>query len=61
MRINTQSLLPIINFIWTVADDVLINKYLENQYQDVILPVNGHFKIHRLWALQNAPPVSCLN
>lgn len=23
--------------------------------------VNGHFKIHRLWALQNAPPVSCLN
>lgn len=36
---NTQSLQPIINFIWTVADDVLINKYLENQYQDVILPM----------------------
>ena len=36
---NTQNLQPIINFIWTVADDVLINKYLENQYQDVILPM----------------------
>ncbi len=33
------SLQPIINFIWTVADDVLINKFLENQYQDVILPM----------------------
>lgn len=39
MNINTQNLQPIINFIWTVADDVLINKYLENQYQDVILPM----------------------
>ena len=39
MSLNTQSLQPIINFIWTVADDVLINKYLENQYQDVILPM----------------------
>jgi type I restriction enzyme M protein len=39
MSLNTQSLQPIINFIWTVADDVLINKYLENQYQDVILPI----------------------
>ncbi len=38
-RMDTQSLQPIINFIWTVADDVLINKYLENQYQDVILPM----------------------
>ena len=37
MSLNTQSLQPIINFIWTVADDVLINKFLENQYQDVIL------------------------
>lgn len=37
--IDTQSLQPIINFIWTVADDVLINKYMENQYQDVILPM----------------------
>lgn len=36
---DTQSLQPIINFIWTVADDILINKYLENQYQDVILPM----------------------
>ena len=39
MTLNTQSLQPIINFIWTVADDVLINKFLENQYQDVILPM----------------------
>lgn len=39
MSLDTQSLVPIINFIWTVADDVLINKFLENQYQDVILPM----------------------
>lgn len=39
MNLDTQSLQPIINFIWSVADDVLINKYLENQYQDVILPM----------------------
>lgn len=39
MSLNTQTLQPIINFIWTVADDVLINKFLENQYQDVILPM----------------------
>ena len=39
MTLDTQSLQPIINFIWTVADDVLINKFLENQYQDVILPM----------------------
>lgn len=39
MNLDTQSLQPIINFIWTVADDVLNNKYLENQYQDVILPM----------------------
>jgi len=39
MSLNTNTLQPIINFIWTVADDVLINKYLENQYQDVILPM----------------------
>lgn len=39
MSIDVISLQPIINFIWTVADDVLINKYLENQYQDVILPM----------------------
>ena len=38
-KIDAPSLQPIINFIWTVADDVLINKYLENQYQDVILPM----------------------
>ena len=38
MRLDINTLQPIINFIWTVADDVLINKYPENQYQDVILP-----------------------
>jgi type I restriction enzyme M protein len=39
MSFNTQNLQPIINFIWSVADDILINKYLENRYQDVILPM----------------------
>jgi type I restriction enzyme M protein len=39
MSLNTQNLQPIINFIWTVADDVLINKFLENDYQKVILPM----------------------
>ena len=39
MSLNTQNLQPIINFIWTVADDVLINKFLENDYQNVILPM----------------------
>jgi len=39
MSLDTNTLQPIINFIWTVADDVLINKYLENQYQYVILPM----------------------
>lgn len=39
MSLNIQNLQSIINFIWTVADDVLINKFLENQYQDVILPM----------------------
>ncbi|MEA3443331.1 MAG: class I SAM-dependent DNA methyltransferase [Bacteroidota bacterium] len=39
MSLDTNTLQPIINFIWTVADDVLINKYLENDYQDVILPM----------------------
>lgn len=39
MSLKTQNLQSIINFIWTVADDVLINKFLENQYQDVILPM----------------------
>ena len=31
MSLNTQNLQSIINFIWTVADDVLINKFLETQ------------------------------
>jgi type I restriction enzyme M protein len=39
MNLDTQGLQPIINFIWTVADDVLINKFPENKYQDVILPM----------------------
>ena len=39
MNLDTQSLQSIINFIWTVADDVLINKFPENKYQDVILPM----------------------
>jgi len=39
MDINTQSLQPIINFLWTVADDVLVNTYQKGKYKDVILPM----------------------
>lgn len=37
MSLNTQSLQPIINFLWTVADDVLVNTYQKGKYKDVIL------------------------
>lgn len=39
MSINTQSLQPVINFLWTVADDVLVNVYQKGKYKDVILPL----------------------
>ena len=39
MSFNTQSLQPIINFLWTVADDVLVNTYQKGKYKDVILPM----------------------
>ncbi len=39
MSLNTQSLQPIINFIWTVADQTLINTYEPSKYKDVILPM----------------------
>lgn len=39
MSTNTQSLQPIINFLWTVADDVLVNTYQKGKYKDVILPM----------------------
>jgi type I restriction enzyme M protein len=39
MSINTQSLQPIINFLWTVADDVIVNTYQKGKYKDVILPM----------------------
>ena len=39
MSINTQSLQPVINFLWTVADDVLVNVYQKGKYKDVILPM----------------------
>lgn len=39
MALNTQSLQPIINFLWTVADDVLVNTYQKGKYKDVILPM----------------------
>ncbi|MDP3434248.1 MAG: class I SAM-dependent DNA methyltransferase [Bacteroidota bacterium] len=39
MSINTQSLQPIINFLWIVADDVLVNTYQKGKYKDVILPM----------------------
>lgn len=39
MKINTHSLLPLINFIYSVADQVLINTYEPSKYKDVILPM----------------------
>jgi len=39
MSINTHSLQPVINFLWTVADDVLVNTYQKGKYKDVILPM----------------------
>ena len=36
---NTQSLQPVINFLWTVADDVLVNDYQKGKHKDVILPM----------------------
>ena len=35
----SKSLSPIINFIWTVADDVLVHAYKKGKYGDVILPM----------------------
>lgn len=34
-----QNLQPIINFIWTVADDVLRDVYNKGKYRDIILPM----------------------
>lgn len=39
MSLNTQSLQPLINFIYTVADQILINTYEPSKYKDVILPM----------------------
>lgn len=39
MSINTQSLQPVINFLWTVADVILVNTYQKGKYKDVILPM----------------------
>ena len=39
MSINTQTLQPVINFLWTVADVVLVNTYQKGKYKDVILPM----------------------
>ena len=39
MSINTQALQPIINFLFSVADDVLVNTYQKGKYKDVILPM----------------------
>jgi len=36
---NTPSLSPVINFLWAVADDVLVNVYQKGKYKDVILPI----------------------
>jgi type I restriction enzyme M protein len=39
MSINTQSLKPLIDFIYSVADQILINTYEPSKYKDVILPM----------------------
>src|SRR4051794_38199061 len=39
MALNTTSLQPLINFIYSVADQVLINTYEPSKYKDVILPM----------------------
>ncbi len=39
MSINTQSLQPLINFIYSVADQILINTYEPSKYKEVILPM----------------------
>jgi type I restriction enzyme M protein len=36
---SQKNLSPIINFIWTVADDVLVHAYKKGKYGDVILPM----------------------
>ncbi|MGN8607484.1 UNVERIFIED_CONTAM: type I restriction-modification system subunit M N-terminal domain-containing protein, partial [Campylobacter jejuni] len=30
---------PIVNFIWSVADDLLRDVYVKGKYRDVILPM----------------------
>lgn len=39
MSLNTQSLQPLINFSYSVADQVLIHTYEPSKYKDVILPM----------------------
>lgn len=39
MALNTQPLQPLINFIYSVADQILINTYEPSKYKDVILPM----------------------
>lgn len=39
MSLNTQSLKPLIDFIYSVADQILINTYEPSKYKDVILPM----------------------
>ncbi len=39
MSLNKQSLKPLIDFIYSVADQVLINTYEPSKYKDVILPM----------------------
>lgn len=39
MRLNPQSLQPLINWIYSVADQILINTYEPSKYKDVILPM----------------------
>jgi type I restriction enzyme M protein len=37
--VDTKNLQPIVNFIYSVADDVLVNYYEKAKYKDIILPM----------------------
>lgn len=39
MSINTKELDPLIKFIYSIADEILINTYEPSKYKDVILPL----------------------
>lgn len=43
---------PIVNFIWSVADDLLRDVYVKGKYRDVILPMTIIRRIDAVLSLQ---------